>query len=112
MPALFLDIMNSGWGFSGQTFCISNTWWSFNVHIESLSGTVKTAVCDAACECTVMMNGCLVCWFYSVLVVHLTVAGRFTQWELSWRGKQRWRTVTHGRIPCQSSCPSEDTREP
>lgn len=36
------------------------------MHIESLSGTVKAAACDAAHECIVMMNGCLVCWFYGV----------------------------------------------
>lgn len=40
-------------------FCSGNTWWSFNVRIESPSGTVKTSAC-------VMMNGCLVCWFYGV----------------------------------------------
>lgn len=64
--ALFLDTANSRWGLSGQPFCISNTWWSFNVHIDSLSGTVEAAACDAAHEFTVMMNGCLVCWFYGV----------------------------------------------
>lgn len=36
------------------------------MRIESLSGTVKTAVCDVAHVCAVMMNGCLVCWFYGV----------------------------------------------
>lgn len=44
------------------------------MHIESPSGTVKTAACDAAHVCAVMMNGCLVCWFYGVLVVRFTVA--------------------------------------
>lgn len=45
------------------------------MHIESLSGTVKTAACDAARECPVMMNGCLVCWFYGVSVVLFSMAG-------------------------------------
>lgn len=40
-------------------FFSGNTWWSFNVRIESPSGTVKTSAC-------VRMNGCLVCWFYGV----------------------------------------------
>lgn len=47
-------------------FCSGNTWWSFNVRIESPSGTVKTSACDAAHLCSVMMNGCLVCRFYGV----------------------------------------------
>lgn len=50
-------------------------------------GTVKTAACDAAHVCTVMMNGCLVCRFYGVLVVHFTVAGGPAEWDVSWRGQ-------------------------
>lgn len=74
-------------------FCIGNTWWSFNVRIESLSGTVKTAVCDAARVCAVMMNGCLVCWFYGVLVVRFSVAaGR--QLEGANRGDVQLPVVT------------------
>lgn len=70
-----------------RLFSIGNTWWSFNVCIESLTGTVKTAACDAAHVCAVMMNGCLVCRFYGVLVVHFTVAGGPAEWDVSWRGQ-------------------------
>lgn len=45
------------------------------MRIESPCGTVTTAECDAAHVCAVMMNGCLVCRFYGVLVVHFSVAG-------------------------------------
>lgn len=56
------------------------------MHIESPSGTVKTAACDAAHVCVVMMNGCLVCWFYGVLVVRFTVASSHAEWDVSPRG--------------------------
>lgn len=64
-------------------FCIGNTWWSFNVRIESPSGTVTTAVCDADHVCAVMMNGCLVClvlWCFSGSLHR----GR----QSSWAGRQ------------------------
>lgn len=95
-----------------RLFCISNTWWSFNVRVESPSGTVKTAVCDAAHVCPVMMNGCLVCWFYGVLVV------RFTRGRRARVGRELKGGVNRGDVQltvvtlCQSSCPSEDMREP
>lgn len=52
------------------------------MRIESPSGTVKTAACDAAHVCVVMMNGCLVCWFYGVIVVRFTVAGSLAEWDV------------------------------
>lgn len=90
-------------------FCSGNTWWSFNVRIESPSGTVKTSAC-------VMMNGCLVCWFYGVFSGSLH-CGRQPPWvgcQLKERGGGQWRwcAVTSGHTVCQSSCPSEDMREP
>lgn len=70
-------------------------------------------LCVMQLVCLVMMNGCLVCWFYGVLVVRFTRGRRARVGrELKGGGKPRWCTVTGGHTLCQSSCPSEDMREP
>lgn len=52
-------------------------------------GQLRLLACDAAHVCAVMMNGCLVCWFYGVSVVRFTVAGGLAEWDVSWKGANR-----------------------
>lgn len=84
---LFLDITNSGWGWSGHTLlCVID-----EVLMSTLSHRVgrgsRLRFRETAHPCAIMMNGCLVCWVLRpcTIVSHHSPAGG-TSWKEACRG--------------------------
>lgn len=70
--ALFLELLQiEVWCLRDCQSFFSNT-EVFNVCRESHSGAIKTAASDAHHVRALMMNGCLVCWFYGASAVRFS----------------------------------------
>lgn len=61
----------------------------FNVCRESHSGAIKTAASDAHHVRALMMNGCLVCWFYGASAVRFSRGRRTGGVRLGLRAAHR-----------------------